>query len=250
MGPLPFREETSPSLYLRERETGPLPCRLWRQPSASPLVKPKVRGKRRAHRRRIDDWSGFAKTPLSDKVGESRFLLSSKESHRRRIDDWSGFVNTPPFDFVKERQVLLPFREETSPSFSLREREKSSSRRSREETSPLPFQGRDEPLLLTSSKRSNDFVKVKQRLRQGEATTWSKRSDDVVKERRGHKIDNSLKPSIPFDLSKVDRQELGSRWFAYLKQGKQKGSLIILKNSKFFFFKSKAIRNENEKNNS
>ena len=81
---------------------------------------------------------GRRRAPLSDFVGESRFLLSSKESHRRKIDDWSGFANTPPFDFVKERQVLSPVafgftegdREETSPSIrlSLSERADSCSR--------------------------------------------------------------------------------------------------------------------------
>ena len=87
-------------------ETSPPPFCQRRQPSASPLVKPKVIERRRA--------------PLCDFVGENRFWLSSKESHRRRIDDWSVFAKTPP-----------PFREKTSPSCAKR-------RLCQRETGPLP----------------------------------------------------------------------------------------------------------------
>ena len=53
-----------------------------------------------------------------DQKWESESYIHHKEerpAHHRRIDDWSGFAKTPLSDFVVERRFFLPKREERSP---------------------------------------------------------------------------------------------------------------------------------------
>ena len=100
-----------PSLSLRQRETSPPPLP-GRDEPLSPTLSERVDSCSRAKNPIVEgSMIGLASPrplPLtSSKRDKSSSLSGRRRAHHRGIDDWSGFANTPPFDFVKKRQAPL-----------------------------------------------------------------------------------------------------------------------------------------------